>query len=98
MVYNLVLHKKARENLDYTRLYEKKDFWFLIEALSELEQYGLNTNAIKDIGDSIFRKRVGRRRILFQIELKNIDVWIIAIEKDTQKDYKLWKQYILSNQ
>jgi len=44
----------------------------------------------------IFRKRVGRWRILFTIERKKIDVWIIAIEKDTDKDYKRWIAYIAS--
>ncbi|HHT9138752.1 MAG TPA: hypothetical protein ACFYEK_16100 [Candidatus Wunengus sp. YC60] len=40
--------------------------------------------------------RVGRWRILFTVKHQVINVWIVAIEKDTDKDYKRWIDYIIS--
>lgn len=64
--------------------------------MDDLEQNGLQSLNIKSLKNApkIFRKRVGRWRILFTLERQVINVWIIAIEKDADKDYKQWISYI----
>ncbi|MEI7510817.1 MAG: hypothetical protein WCJ84_01525 [Candidatus Peregrinibacteria bacterium] len=44
-----------------------------------------------------YRKRIGRYRILFTLHAEEdiCKVWIIDMEKDTQKDYRKWIAYIL---
>ena len=64
----------------------------------ELKEKGLQSSNGKSLENApkIFRKRVGRLRILFTVKLQVINVWIVAIEKDTDKDYKRWIDYITS--
>jgi len=66
--------------------------------LDELEEKGLQSSNVKSLKNApkIFRKRGGRWRILFTVKLQILNVWIVAIEKDTDKDYKRWIDYITS--
>lgn len=97
-MYKLIINTFAEETMERVYQKDKKTFHRLSKALDNLEQKGLRSSNIKSLKNApkIFRKRVGRWRILFTIERQTIDVWIIAIEKDTDKDYKRWITYIAS--
>ena len=90
----IILQNKAQDALDYIKKYETSFFDVIISTLKELENKWRNRDKLKDIGNWVKRIRVWRRRILCTYK-KNIYVWIIALEKDTSKDYNQWKKYIL---
>jgi len=94
--HEVIVHELAQETLKKLFLKDKKSFNKISIALDELEKKGLKASSIKKLSSTnkIFRKRVGRFRILFTVNLKTFNVWIIAIEKDTKKDYKVWIKYI----
>ncbi|MFH1429131.1 MAG: hypothetical protein ABIH39_05235 [Candidatus Margulisiibacteriota bacterium] len=91
-MYELIVNKFAEETLDQVARKNNKAYIRLSDSLDELEQNGLQASNVKPLKNApkIFRKRTGRWRILFTIRHKIIDVWIIGIEKDTDKDYKRW--------
>ena len=95
-MFKLVINTFAEETLEKVSLKDKRTFMRLSKALDELEQNGLQSSNITALKNApkIFRKRVGRWRILFTLEREIINVWIIAIEKDTDKDYKRWINFI----
>lgn len=95
-MFKLIVNTFAEETLEKVSLRDKKTFYRLSKALDELEEKGLQSSNVKSLKNApkIFRKRVGRWRILFTVKLQIINVWIVAIEKDTNKDYKRWIDYI----
>lgn len=96
-MFKLIINEFAEETLEKVSQKDKRTFLRLSKALDEMEQKGLqssNINALKN-APKIFRKRVGRWRILFTLERQVINVWIVAIEKDTDKDYKRWINFIV---
>ena len=95
-MFKLIVNTFAEETLEKVSLRDKKTFYRLSKALDELEEKGLQSSNVKSLKNApkIFRKRVGRWRILFTVKLQIINVWIVAIEKDTDKDYKRWIDYI----
>ncbi|MBE7445855.1 MAG: hypothetical protein HS132_11630 [Planctomycetia bacterium] len=95
-MFKLIVNTFAEETLEKVSLRDKKTFYRLSKALDELEEKGLQSSNVKSLKNApkIFRKRVGRWRILFPVKLQIINVWIVAIEKDTDKDYKRWIDYI----
>ncbi len=97
-MFKLIVNTFAEETLEKVSLRDKKTFYRLSKALDELEEKGLQSSNVKFLKNApkIFRKRVGRWRILFTVKLQIINVWIVAIEKDTDKDYKRWIDYITS--
>ncbi|MDD5213657.1 MAG: hypothetical protein PHG82_04500 [Candidatus Gracilibacteria bacterium] len=95
-MYNLELTRKREEKLDLIKNNDKNLFSLVISELSDIKNNGLKSKNTKNIGDNIFRKRIGRWRILFTIKNLDITIWIIDIEKDTLKDYKKWKEYVIS--
>ncbi len=97
-MFKLIVNTFAEETLGKVSLRDKKTFYRLSKALDELEEKGLQSSNVKSLKNApkIFRKRVGRWRILFTVKLQIINVWIVAIEKDTDKDYKGWIGYITS--
>lgn len=97
-MFKLIVNTFAEETLEKVSLRDKKTFYRLSKALDELEEKGLQSSNVKSLENApkIFRKRVGRWRILFTVKLQIINVWIVAIEKDTDKDYKRWIDYITS--
>ena len=97
-MFKLIANTFAEETLEKVSLRDKKTFYRLSKALDELEEKGLQSSNVKSLENApkIFRKRVGRWRILFTVKLQIINVWIVAIEKDTDKDYKRWIDYITS--
>lgn len=98
-MYNLKIHKKAKETLDFLKNKNLKQLKNIIFSLDEIKDFGLNISNIKNIWDWIYRKRVWRYRILITLDKKEksiIHIWIIDLEKDTKKDYKKWKLYIMS--
>ena len=69
-----------------------------MEVINRLEEKWFSSSSVKNIWDGIYRKRVMRWRILFTESKKEknvFDIWIIDIEKDTDKDYERWKKYII---
>lgn len=97
-MFKLIINKFAEETLEKVSHKDKKVFRRLVTSLDELEKKGLQGSNIKPLKNApkVFRKRIGRWRILFTLERQVINVWIIAIEKDTDKDYKRWISYISS--
>ena len=93
-MWEVILQNKAQETLDYLYKYEKSFFDTVINILEELSIKWRNRDKLKDIGNWVKRIRAWRRRILCTHK-KNIYVWIIALEKDTDKDYGRRKKYIL---
>jgi len=94
-MFNLIIKNKAKKTLDNLQKYNQIDLQKIIKSLDELSKNWLNTVNIKNIWDWIFRKRVGRYRILFNFDVLNqINIWIIDLEKDWKKDYLRWKLYI----
>ena len=97
-MHEVVIHELAQETLKKLSLKDKKSFDKISVALDGLAKNGLKLSGVKKLSsvNKIFRKRVGRFRILFTFDVKTFHVWIIAIEKDTKKDYKVWIKYITS--
>lgn len=94
-MYNLKIYKKAKNTLDTLKTEDPTDLKSIISSLDEIREKWLNSSNIKNIWDEIFRKRVWRWRMLFTVD-ELFHIWIIDIEKDTKKDYKKWKEYIIS--
>lgn len=90
------LTRKWEEKLDFLKTSDKNLFSLLISELSDIKNNWLKSKNTKNIWDNIFRKRIWRWRILFTIKNLDITIWIIDIEKDTLKDYKKWKEYVIS--
>jgi mRNA-degrading endonuclease RelE of RelBE toxin-antitoxin system len=95
-VYEVIVHEWAEEVLSALVKKDAKTFEKISNALDELEEKGLiSTNTKKLLNtNAIFRKRVGRWRILFTSDKNVFHVWIVAVEKDTKKDYKKWIRLI----
>jgi len=99
-MYNLEIHKKAKETLDYLKKKNKDILLSIINSLDEIIKKWFEVSNVKNIWDWIFRKRTWRYRILMtkdKKELNKIHIWIIELEKDTKKDYKKWKIHIIKN-
>ena len=97
-MYNLIIHKKARETLDLLKNKNLDELKKIISSLDSIKDFWINISNIKNIWNSIYRKRVWRYRILMTFDKKDksvIHIWIIDLEKDTKKDYKKWKMYIM---
>ena len=95
-MFELVINKFAEDTLNRLSARDKKNFLKIVNALDEIEIKGeksSNTRLLKNT-NGVFRKRTGRWRILFTLNGKTIDIWIIAVEKNTHKDYKKWINYI----
>ena len=94
-MWQVILKNKAIEALDYMKKYETKDFDNVVKELQEVEKIWWNYDKFKSIWQWIKRTRVWRWRILCSYDWLDILVRIIAMEKDTQKDYNQRKSYIL---
>ncbi|MBT4936782.1 hypothetical protein HON22_02590 [Candidatus Peregrinibacteria bacterium] len=95
-MHKAIIHTYSEEVLDALSHKDYNSFLRIIKAIEDLEESGVyssNTKPLRNT-DKIYRKRVGRWRVLFTIEKNIIDIWIIAIEKDTKKDYNKWIKYI----
>ena len=93
-MWEIILQNKAQAALNYLKKYEISLFDTIISTLKQLESKWWNRDKLKDIGNGIKRIRVGRRRILCTYK-QDIYIWIIAVEKDTNKDYDKRKEYII---
>ena len=94
-MWQVILKNKAIQALDYMKKYENKDFESVVNELRELENFWRNYDKFKAIWQWIKRTRIWRWRILCSLDWMDILVRIIAMEKDTQKDYNQRKSYIL---
>ncbi len=94
-MFKLKLFKKALNTLDLLKKQNDSDLKIIMNNLDEIEKIWLKSQNIKNIWDDIYRKRVWRWRILFTVD-EYFHIWIIALEKDTKKDYDKWKSYIIS--
>ena len=90
------LAQKTLEDLFYRN---QKQYRSIAKAIDDLEKNGLSASNIKKLRGTknIFRKRVGRWRLLFTAEGTILKIWIIAIEKGTKQDYLRWIFYIQKN-
>lgn len=95
-MYKLELARKSEDKLNYIKSSDITLFNSIILSLKEIQNNFPEINNVKNIWDNIYRKRVWRWRILFTLASNIVTVWIIDIEKDTKKDYKKWKDYIIS--
>ncbi len=93
-MYKLILKKKAKNTMELLFLKDRPMHDILLSALIDLQKVGIHDHQIKHIWEQIYRKRVGRWRILCTFSPDTIQAWIIEMEKDTDKDYKRWKEYI----
>lgn len=95
-MFEVVLGVIAEEALRRLELRHKASFVRIAEALDSLGELGTQSPNVKRLKNTsgIFRKRVGRFRILFTLKDQQIQIWIIAVEKDTNKDYPRWISYI----
>ena len=95
----IIVQRLAQKTLENLFNSNQKYFKQIGKALDELSQRGLESSGIKKLGGTknIFRKRVGRWRILFTVEGNIFKIWIIAMEKGTQQDYFKWIFYIQRN-
>lgn len=97
-MFKLEIHKKAIQTLDFLKLKDKNTLKKIIDSLDEITLNWIKNSSIKNIWDWIFRRRIWRYRILLTFDNKQkhvIHIWIIDLEKDTKKDYKKWKTYII---
>lgn len=93
-MYKLILKKKAKNTMELLFIKDRSMHDILLSALINLQKAWTKDTQIKHIWEEVYRKRVGRRRILCTFLSDTILVWIIEMEKDTDKDYKRWKEYI----
>ena len=98
-MYVTIIRPKAKRSLK--KIDNKKTQRQIDSALLDLSKNGpqsSQTKKIEGLKHTIYRKRTGRWRIIFTIVKREnqIDIWIIEIEKDTQKDYQRWEKYITS--
>lgn len=96
---HLIIHRLATEVLEDLARYERKNYKRIKQALDDLKEKGLETSNCKSIsgGYKLFRKRVGRYRILFTVDREEFHIWIIDMKKSPQ-DYVRWMLYIHSQQ
>lgn len=97
-MFQVFLQSLAQAALE--RLFERNRGQYnrIEKAIDELSKRGFQTSNIKKLAGTknIFRKRVGRWRILFTIQSNILRIWIIEIEKGTKQDYLRWILYIQS--
>ncbi len=86
----------AQKTLDELFDRNQKQFKYIEDAIDNLASKGLASPGVKKLSGTknIFRKRVGRWRILFTFEGGQIKIWIIAMEKGAKQDYIKWIFYI----
>lgn len=94
-MYKIKIYKKAKDTLDTLHKTWNGDLKNIINWLDEIWSLWIQWPNIKNIWEEIFRKRVWRWRVLFTFD-DLFHIWIIDLEKDTKKDYKKWKNFILS--
>lgn len=95
----IIIQRLAQETLEELFERNQKQYKGIENALDELSQKGFQATHIKKLSGTknIFRKRVGRWRILFTTGAGIFKVWIIAMEKGTKQDYLKWIFYIQKN-
>lgn len=93
------IQRLAQETLEGLFHKNQKQYHQISKAIDELKEKGLHASNIKKLQGTknIFRKRIGRWRILFTAEGTILKIWIIAMEKGTKQDYLRWIFYIEKN-
>lgn len=94
----LIVHEIAETVLENLARTDQKMFLRVSDALDDLQEHGLRSRHIKKLttNKKIFRKRVGRWRLLFTVDQRIIHVWIIALKRSNEKDYRKWISFISS--
>jgi mRNA-degrading endonuclease RelE of RelBE toxin-antitoxin system len=95
----IFVQRLAEETLQDLFERDYKQYLRIEAAIDEIAKKGLGASQIKKLSGTknIFRKRVGRWRVLFTFEAEVIKIWIIAMEKGTSQDYFRWIFYIQKN-
>ena len=70
-----------------------------INLVGQLEQRGVRIPQTKKLigTKNGWRLDFGRYRALFSLDENVITIWLIAMEKDTKKDYQRWMGYLLQS-
>jgi mRNA-degrading endonuclease RelE of RelBE toxin-antitoxin system len=97
---HITLHRQAQDtlrNLRDAKMRAKLEL--AIDEIAGTPRSGPGIKKIRNLPDG-YRRRVGRYRILYTVHDREqlVRVWIIAMEKDTKKDYQRWMDYILRQQ
>jgi len=94
----LLSHQARTALLKNRQSREKEALMNALDAIAASPLRGANIKHLVHVPDG-FRKRVGRYRILYTVheKVRTVRVWIIAMEKDTKKDYDRWMKYILES-
>ncbi len=81
------------------RRHDAAMFRKFLGLVNELEQHGTRIpQAKKLVGTKNgWRLDFGRYRALFSLDRNRITIWLIAMEKDTRKDYSRWITYLLQS-
>mgnify|MGYP007050474216 CR=1 FL=1 len=97
-MYKLEFRTRAYKNIQDISKFYNQDLPIIDQWFSDLQQKWINTTNIKEIWrikwDLIYRKRVGRRRIVFMINWVSLDIFLIELEKSTSKDYNDRLDYV----
>ncbi|MBU1046793.1 type II toxin-antitoxin system RelE/ParE family toxin [Patescibacteria group bacterium] len=85
MVYKVLLDKPADKSLGKLNSKIKED---ILVACTELEHFSEKTRNTKKLKHPFvgFRRRVGKYRILFLVNKKNIEIYKIGLRKDIYKN------------
>ena len=96
---NLFFHKTVRKKLIQLEKKEYKNFLLVQKGLDDLELNGFNAQHIKPVKNNkkgIYRKRVGKWRILFTEDGFILRIWIVDRKKGP-RDYEKWVEFIIKN-
>jgi len=97
-MYKLEFRTRAHKNIQDIAKNYNDELLFIDQWFSDLEQNWLSASSIKDIwrtnGGLIYRKRIWRRRVVFMIKWNTLDIFLIEIEKNTNKDYNVRLDYV----
>ena len=90
------------EALDEAHELRERDavmFKKFVSFVDQLESHGVRTPHVKKLVGTKngWRFDFGRYRALFSSSGNVITIWLIAIEKDTRKDYQRWITYLLQS-
>ncbi len=94
----LILHKSVEKRLKKLQEESSKDYLLVSNGLDDLECSGFSSSNIKAVKNSkkVFRKRVGKWRILFTEDGFVLRIWIVYRKKGP-RDYDKWLNFIAQN-
>jgi len=99
MQHKVEFRTRAKNGVEDMIKHHKSDIFDVDEWFGDLEKNWKDWKNIKFLWKikwiQIYRKRVWRRRIVFWNEWNIVDIFIVEIEKNTKKDYKIRMKYVI---